>query len=305
VSSIAEQRPRGRSRGARAREALTGWAFVLPACAVIIGLALFPVVYEAILSTKGEDGFVGTVDVGGANYRTLVDDPEFRDAIVRSLIFIALYVPLTVVIGLALALVLNKPLRGMGIYRTCMFVPFVASAAATGVVFRYILDPQYGLLNNTIAMLGFDRQGLIEDPHRALYVMVPIAMWSAVGFDILLFLAALQDVPPELTEAARIDGAGTFSVFRHVVLPALRPVMLLAIVWETINALQVFDVIYATTRGGPVDSTTTLIVFAYRQAFENRAYGYGAAAGVSLFVGILLLTILQIAYTRRRRLDVF
>jgi multiple sugar transport system permease protein len=305
VTSVAEQGPRGRSRGARARTTLTGWAFVLPASLVIIGLALFPVVYEAILSTKGEDGFVGTVDVGGANYRTLVDDPEFHDAIVRSLIFIALYVPLTVGMGLALALVLNKPLRGMGIYRTCMFVPFVASAAATGVVFRYILDPQYGLLNNTIAMLGFDRQGLIEDPHRALYVMVPIAMWSAVGFDILLFLAALQDVPPELTEAAKIDGASTFSVFRHVVLPALRPVMLLAIVWETINALQVFDVIYATTRGGPVDSTTTLIVFAYRQAFENRAYGYGAAAGVSLFVGILSLTILQIAYTRRRRLDVF
>lgn len=282
---------------------LTGWAFTLPASAIVLGLALFPVIYELVLSTKVKEGFSPERSAGLANYRDLVGDPDLHGAAIRSLQFLVLYVPLTVLLGLGLALLLNQPLRGMGIYRTCMFVPFVASAAATGIVFRYVLDPQYGVINNTLAWVGLARQPLLEDPDRALWVLVPIAMWSAVGFDILAFLAALQDVPPDLAEAARIDGAGRLGVFRHVTLPALRPITVLVVVWEVINGLQVFDVIYTTTRGGPLDSTTTLVYYAWSQAFATQHFGRGAAVGAILFASILLLTIAQIVYARWRKLE--
>ena len=131
----------------------------------------------------------------------------------------ALYVPVTVLLGLGLALLLNQKIRFIGFYRTCFFVPFVASAAATGVIFLYVLDPQYGIVDNVIAWMGFKRQLFLDDPDWALFLLAPIYTWTAVGFDILIYLAALQDVPQDQSEAARIDGAGRFAVFRHVILP--------------------------------------------------------------------------------------
>lgn len=286
-------------------ENLTGWGFVLPASILILGLGFFPVLWSFLLSTKAAAPFVPEHYVGLANYRELADDPDFSAAVGRSLRFIALYVPLTVGLGLGLALLLNQRIRGIGIYRTCFFVPFVASAAATGVIFNYLLDPQYGILDNTLAWVGLGRPLFLEDPDRALYVLAPIYMWTAVGFDVLIYLAALQDLPQDQIEAARIDGAGRIAVFRHVILPTLRPITTLAVIWEVINGLQFFDIVWTTTKGGPIDATTVVIVYAYKLAFQGNQFGYGAAAACVLFVSITLVVMMSVVYGRVRKVNVY
>ena len=212
---------------------------------------------------------------------------------------------MTVLLGLGLALLLNQKIRFIGFYRTCFFVPFVASAAATGVIFLYVLDPQYGVVDNVIAWMGFKRQLFLDDPDWALFLLAPIYTWTAVGFDVLIYLAALQDVPLDQCEAARIDGAGRFGVFRHVILPAVRPITVLAVVWETINALQFFDLAWTTKRGGPIDATTVIIVYGYKLGFVDGQKGLGAAVACVLFLAIVALVLLQVVYVRRRRFDVF
>ena len=286
-------------------ENLTGWGFVLPASVLVLGLGFFPVIWSFLLSTKSASGFGPEQSVGLANYRELAHDPEWLDAVSRSLKFTLLYVPTTVLLGLGLALLLNQKIRFIGFYRTCFFVPFVASAAATGVIFLYVLDPQYGIVDNGLAWMGFKRQLFLEDPDWALFLLAPIYTWTAVGFDVLIYLAALQDVPQDQSEAARIDGAGRFAVFRHVVLPAVRPITVLAVVWETINALQFFDLAWTTKRGGPIDATTVIIVYGYKLGFVGGQQGLGAAVACVLFLAIVALVLVQVVYVRRRRIDVF
>ena len=189
-------------------ENLTGWGFVLPASVLVLGLGFFPVIWSFLLSTKAASGFGPERSVGLANYRELAHDQEWLDAVSRSLKFTLLYVPTTVLLGLGLALLLNQKIRFIGFYRTCFFVPFVASAAATGVIFLYVLDPQYGIVDNGIAWMGLPRQQFLDDPDWALFLLAPIYTWTAVGFDVLIYLAALQDVrttrprPPASTARA-------------------------------------------------------------------------------------------------------
>ena len=305
MAAVARGRPRPPAWRRALPENLTAWSFVLPASLLVLGLGFFPVVWSFLLSTKSSSGFGPEHSVGLANYRELAHDPEWLAAVGRSLRFTLLYVPLTVLSGLGLALLLNQKIRFIGFYRTCFFVPFVASAAATGVIFLYVLDPQYGIVNNSLAWMGLSRQQFLDDPDWALYLLVPIYTWTAVGFDVLIYLAALQDVPSDQGEAARIDGAGRFGVFRHVILPAVRPITVLAVVWETINALQFFDIAWATKRGGPIDATTVIIVYGYKLGFVDGQKGLGAAVACVLFVGIVALVLIQVVYARRRRLDVF
>jgi multiple sugar transport system permease protein len=304
VAAVARGRPRPPAWRRALPENITGWSFALPASVLVLGLGFFPVIWSFLLSTKSSDGFGPEHSVGLANYRALANDPEWLAAVERSLRFTVIYVPLTVLLGLGLALLLNQNIRFIGFYRTCFFVPFVASAAATGVIFLYLLDPQYGIVNNTLAWLGFSRQQFLDDPDQALYILAPIYTWTAVGFDILIYLAALQDVPQDHSEAARIDGAGHFGVFRHVILPAVRPITVLAVVWETINALQFFDIAWTTKRGGPIDATTVIIVYGYKLAFVEGEQGLGAAVACVLFVAIVVLVLLQVGYARWRKLDV-
>jgi multiple sugar transport system permease protein len=305
VATVARGRPRPPAWRRALPENLTAWSFVLPASVLVLGLGFFPVIWSFLLSTKAASGFGPEHSVGLANYRALANDPEWLSAVDRSLEFTLLYVPTTVALGLALALLLNLKIRFIGFYRTCFFVPFVASAAATGVIFLYVLDPQFGIVDNLIAWMGFKRRLFLDDPDTALFLLAPIYTWTAVGFDVLIYLAALQDVPQDQHEAARIDGAGRFAVFRHVILPAVRPITVLAVVWETINALQFFDLAWTTKRGGPIDATTVIIVYGYKLGFVNGQKGLGAAVACVLFLAIVALVLMQVVYARRRRLDVF
>ncbi|OPC78224.1 ABC transporter permease [Embleya scabrispora] len=276
-------------RRRRRRETATAWAYILPAVLVVLGLSIVPFVWSLLLSFRADDLVTPSRWVGVDNYDALTQDPHFSQAVRNTLLYTALYVPLSMALGLFLALVLNRRIKLVGLYRTLIFVPFVISATAQGVLFSFILDPEFGAANSVLHALGISRQGFLTDPGQALLVLVAISVWSGTGFCVVIYLAALQDVPPSLLEAARLDGAGRWQLLRHVVMPTLTPVSLFLVLWQTINALQVFDLVYVTTKGGPLGSTTVIVYFVWEQAFKNFTAGYGAAAAYVLALALLAI----------------
>ncbi|MGB8945644.1 MAG: sugar ABC transporter permease [Streptomyces sp.] len=290
-------------RRRRRSETVTAWAFVSPAVLVILGLSVLPVVWSLLLSFQANDLVTPSRWVGLDNYRALSQDPHFSQAVRNTLLYTVLYVPLSIVIGLALALALNRRIRFVGLYRTLFFVPFVISATAQGVLFSFILDPEFGAANSVLHHLGISPQGFLTDSSQALFVLVAITLWSGTGLCTVIYLAALQDVDQSLIEAARLDGAGRRHLLRHVTLPALSPVSVFLLLWQTIQALQVFDLVYVTTKGGPLGSTTVIVYFIWEQAFKNFTAGYGAAAAYVLALALFVVAVvLRVVRGRERTL---
>ena len=292
-----------RSRAAakrRARnEGATGWAFVSPSVLIILGLSVVPVLWSLLLSFQVNDLVSPSEWVGLANYKALMKDPAFGAAVSHTLIYTVLYVPLSVVAGLAIAIALDRKIAFIGLYRTLVFVPFVVSAAAQGVLFSFVLDPEFGVANSVLHKLGLPAQGFFSDPGQALYLLVAISLWSGTGFCVIVYLAGLQGVSTDLVEAAQIDGAGRFGVLRHVVLPSLTPVTIFLVLFQAINALQVFDLVFVTTKGGPLGSTTVIVYFIWEKAFKTFTAGYSAAAAYALAVALLVIGVALQLYRRR------
>ena len=184
-------------------------------------------------------------------------------------------------------------------------MPFVASAAATGILTTYLFSPQFGLLNNVLRRIGLPQQGWLEDQHQALVVIAIMSLWGSAAFTTVIFLAALQDIPSDLLEAATLDGANRRQAFRHVTVPQLAPVILFAAVWQAIDALQLFDLVYTTTRGGPLDATQTVVYYLWKQAFQNTSFGYGSAVAWLLFVVTMVITLVVVVVSRRSRVEAF
>ena len=293
----AQRASRRRARG----EGATAWAFVSPSVLIILGLSVVPVLWSLLLSFQSNDLVSPSEWVGLANYQALASDPAFRSAVGHTLLYSVLYVPLSVAGGLAIAIMLNWRIRLIGLYRTLVFVPFVVSAAAQGVLFSFVLDPEFGVANSVLHKVGLPAQGFLTDPSQALYLLVAISLWSGTGFCVIVYLAGLQGVPGELVEAARIDGAGRFAVLRHVVLPTLAPVTIFLVLFQTINALQVFDLVFVTTKGGPLGSTTVIVYFIWEKAFKTFTAGYSAAAAYALAVALLVVGVALQLYQRRVR----
>lgn len=278
----------------------TAWGFVLPAVVIIVGLAIVPIGWSLLLSFNSADLIAPAEWVGLANYEALLDDPALRDAVKHTVIYTLLFVPLSTGLGLFLALGLNRRIRLIGLYRTAILAPFIASVAAQGVLFSFIFDERFGLANALLDNLGLPRQGFLGDPDQALLVIVLIGIWGGIGFPLVIYLAALQDVPRELTDAASVDGARRWATLWHVVLPQLLPVTIFLVVWQTLLSLQLFDLVYATTRGGPLDATAVIVYYVYKQAFELFNAGYAAAVAYVVALFLILLVGAQLAYSRLR-----
>jgi multiple sugar transport system permease protein len=277
-----------------------GWSFVGPATLIILGLSLFPAAWALVLSLQEWDGFSEATWVGIDNYVGLISDAEFARAVLNSLAYTALFVPSSVLAGVFLAVALNRQIRGVSFYRTAIFVPFVASAASTGVLSTYLFSPQFGLVNNVLRALGLPQQGWLSDPNQAILVIAIMSLWGSAAFTTVIYLAALQDIPSDLLEAARIDGAGAWTTFWRVVWPQLTPVTVFVTIWQTIQALQLFDLVYTTTKGGPIGATETIVYFLFVKAFQTAQFGYGSAAAYVLFAATLIATIAAVLISRRR-----
>jgi multiple sugar transport system permease protein len=287
-------------RGILGSEHVAGWLFVLPATALIALFGIVPIGWVVILSLQHNDLLTAPTWLGLENYRTLVHDPVFRDSIRRTIVYTILFVPLSVGGALAVALLLHAEIRFSRFYRTAVFVPVATSTVATGIIFNWLLDPTYGIANYLLGKVGLGPYGFFQDPDQALYAVVAMTVWGWLGFDVIIYLAALQGIPQDVLEAAALDGARRWATFRHVVLPLLSPATLFLIVWSTINALQVFDEIYVTTRGGPLQATTVLVYEIYNEAFVVFHAGYAAAIAVVLFLITLVFSVIQLWVGSRR-----
>ncbi len=276
-----------------------GWAFAFPAVFLIVLFGIVPIVWSAVLSFQRTNLLSAPEWIGLANYKALSKDPLFKQSVIHSAVYTALFVPLSVTGGLLTAIALNRKIRGIRWYRTAVFVPVVVSTIATVIIFLWVFDPTYGIMSWILGKLGFGPVGFLESSSGALYSIVGLTVWGWIGFNVIVYLAALQGIPHELVEAAEIDGAGKWGLFRHVTIPLLGPVTLFLVVWSSINALQLFDEVYLATRGGPGTATYVVVFYLYDLAFNQGVAGYAAAIAYVLFVAILVLTAVQLVIGKR------
>jgi multiple sugar transport system permease protein len=281
-------------------EQFSGWAFVTPGV-VIIGLfGAVPIIWSAVMSFQRNNLLSpSTPFVGTANYRKMIHDPVVAQAIQHTLVYTVLFVPGTMVVGLFLAVAMNRKIRFISFYRTAAYATMAVSTISEAIVFIWLFDPSYGVVNYFLGQVGIAPQQFLNSPSEALYVIVIMTIWGWTGFSVVIYLAALQGVPQQLTEAAAIDGAGPWQAFRRVTLPLLSPASLFLAVWLTINALQLFDEVYLATQGGPLNATTVLVYYLYNQAFVDFNFGYASAIAYFLFLVIIVVTVIQFRVGRR------
>ena len=286
-------------------ENLTGWGFVLPASLLVLGLGFFPVIWSFLLSTKAASGFGPERSVGLANYRELAHDPEWLDAVSRSLKFTLLYVPTTVLLGLGLALLLNQKIRGRSAIRVLIFVPYVISEVIVGTGWSLMLQSS-GAVNDLLRHvgLGFLQAEWLSDPKLAIWTLMGIISWKYIGFAVILFLAGLQGIPQELTEAAQIDGASYWQIQRRITLPLLGPTLRIWAFLSIIGSLQLFDLVYIIW--GPyvagTAGTSTMAIYMVAQGRDAGNYGYGSAVAVVMFLISLIVALIYQRFVLRRDL---
>ncbi|MEV4094389.1 carbohydrate ABC transporter permease [Streptosporangium saharense] len=279
---------------------VTGWSFAGPATVIILGFSLIPMAWALMLSFTDSDLMTPGRNVGLDNYRALFQDPVFYQALRNTGLLVVLYIPASLIAGLLVAVLLNRKVRGIGFYRACFLVPYIASATSAGLLMGYIFDRDFGLMNGLFVKLGLPVQGLLSSPSQAMFVLTLIFFWTRFGFSVVIYLAAIQEISKEVLEAAAIDGAGRWATFWHIIVPSVRSMTIFLGVWGLIDALQFFDLIVTTTKGGPANSTVTIVYYVWQLAFSFFTAGYGAAVAYVLFAGTLLLIVAGLLVARRR-----
>ncbi len=292
-------------RGRRRRglgDALAGYTFLTPNL-ILLGLFLFlPVIWAFQLSFQETGGFGDGVFVGLDNYARLVGDPVFWQSTLNTVLFTALTVPLSMGIGLGLAVLMNSVLPARGLFRTIIVLPMVISGVATALVGVLIFNQNNGIINKLLRVTGLGELPWQSGSAAAVLSVVLVTLWIRVGFNMIIYLAGLQGVSPELYESARIDGAGAFQQFRYITVPMVGPSTFFLLIMNVIYSFQVFDVIYVLTGGGPGFSTSVLVTYAYQNAFVTRDQGYAAAIGMVLLLIMLTFTAIQWRASRSKDL---
>jgi multiple sugar transport system permease protein len=285
------------------------WGLLL-AGPYILGLLVFvagPIISTWFMAFLQWDGITAPRWHGMGNFDRLVHDGLFWRALWNTVYFTAASAPLGVALSLMLALLANVPMRGITIFRAACFLPVVTSLVAVSLVWTWFYDPQIGVLNYAIER-AFALVGLappepirwLNDPRTAMPAVIIMSVWKGLGYNMVIFLAALQGVPKSLQEAAVLDGAGPVSRFRHVTLPIISPITFFVVIITTIGGLQVFDQVYVMTRDGrPANSTMTLVYYLYKSGFENLEMGYAATIGAALFLLVMAVTLAQLWGQRR------
>jgi multiple sugar transport system permease protein len=287
------------------RRRWTGWAFATPFVVLFLVFSALPVVASLVMSVtdlRSTDlrNPLAVNFVGLDNYTRLFSDDLFLRSAVNTAVIVVVGVPLTLVIALAAANALNSGLiRFRGLFRVGFYLPVVTSIVAIAVVWRFLLDPEAGLVDNLLRLVGIQGPNWLGDTSTALPSLIVMTAWRNFGTMMVIFLAALQGIPANLYEAATIDGAGRWQQFRHVTLPLLRATVLFGAVYTGIGYLQVFEEPFVMTQGGPLSSTLSVSYHIYNQ-FGFGNYGYASAASYVLFVAIVALSVLQFRLLRER-----
>lgn len=278
----------------RWRHNVEGWLFIGPVILGILAFQLIPIGVSIYASLTQWDGMNAPTYTGLANYRRLVaEDSFFRETLSNTIYFTAGHIPLTIIAAMALALLCNLNLPGIALFRTAYFIPAVSNVVAISVVWFWIYQPQYGVLNTMLGRIGIEGPAWLSSTTWAMPSVILVSVWQGVGYPMVILLAGLQGIPHELYEAARIDGASAWNQFWKITLPLLTPTLFFLFITQFIASFQVFGIIYVMTQGGPANETSVYIYYLYQTAFAFGQMGYASAMAWVLFAIIAMVTFIQ------------
>lgn len=285
------------------------YLLILPAIIIIFSLILYPLVTSAYLSVHKKDlklePTIGTPFIGFGNFMNILSDPYFGQSLMRTFYFAFVSVGAEMLIGLGIALVFFRQFRGKSVARTTALIPYVIPYVVVGIIWKWIANPTYGALNGILYQTGIisSYQGwLAPDPFVALNMVAIADIWRTTPFVMIILLAALSQIPTDLFEASRIDGAGSWNRFRYVILPLLRPAIAIVLLFRLMYTFQAFDLIYMMTLGGPMLGTDVVTFYTYRQTFKGLQFGMGAALSwtIAIFILIFSLVLIKFLYKETR-----
>jgi len=303
VRRAATRRTTGRPGGGRGRQRLEILLFVTPAVALMAVFVVWPVISAARMSFFRWKGFGPMNDFAGLqNYVSVLTDDVFTDAVVHNFVIVFLSILVQLPLGLAIAVMLNRRIRARGLLRTVIFVPYVLAEVIAGVVWFQLLQPGFGLIETLLGAVGIPtpEQGFLGTPDIALATVFVVLTWKYLGLAVLLFLAGLQGVDDELYEAAQLDGASWWQVQRRIAIPLLAPTIRTWVFLSMIGSLQLFDMVWILTGGGPANATTTMATYLISQGTQRSNFGIAGAASVILFViGFVMAIAYQFLVLRR------
>ena len=300
LSSVTRRQPRLIRHGRLARnEARWGYLLIAP---MMIGFAVFFLIAlgaSLFLSLTSWDMLSSPVWTGLDNYRTILQDAEFRTALWNTLAIAVPNVVLRLVCALALALALNSNIRFRAFYRVLFFLPVLTMPVAIGTIWKWLYDPAFGPINGILGRLGLPQPEWLSEPKTAVVAVVVVLLWSGLGYDMIIFLAGLQAIPRDYYDAAALDGAGAWQRFRDITLPLLTPTTFFLSVIGVIFSLQVFDLVYVMTRLGQSNGLPTVVYYVYEEGFRNFRMGYAITVAWVLLAMILIFTLVQFRLQRR------
>jgi trehalose/maltose transport system permease protein len=279
-----------------------GYALVGPAVLVLTAVALLPILAAAGLSFERRMPIFGIAEHAGlGNYRFLAMDPRFWNSLANTVYFTVVSVVLEIALGLAIALLLDRPFPGRGGMRAVLLVPWAIPTVVSARMWEWLYNGEFGLLNYVLRASGISPEPVnwLGNPHWAIHAAILMDVWKTTPFAALLLTAGLQTVPRDLYRAARVDGAGSWAIFRRIMLPALKPMILVVLLFRTLDAFRVFDAVYVLTGGGPADTTETLSIYAYKVLFQTLQFGYGSALAVTTFLCVALISLVYLALLGR------
>jgi multiple sugar transport system permease protein len=291
--------PRGRRHRWRGSETLAAWLFLLPSFAGFVVFTVVPVLGAGTISLLNWNLFSSPTWAGLDNFARLGPDPTFWSALGNTAYFTFVSVPLTLLVSLGLALLLNQGLRRVAVFRSLLLLPYATITVAVAFVWIWLYIPQDGLVNAVLGLVGIHGPSWLISDDWAMPALIVMSVWKSFGFGMVIFLAGLQAIPQQLYEAARVDGTSPWQSFRNVTLPLLSPSLFFVVVTSVIASFQVFDQALVMTNGGPGSRTTTLVMYIYQTGFENYDQGYAAAQSLVLFAFIAAITGLQFLLQRR------
>lgn len=274
---------------------------VAPNVLLLLGFTYWPMLYNFYLSTIRWDFITpNQAFVGLRNYERILTDALFLQVLTNTFVFTVASVALTLILGLGLAILLNQPLRWRNAARAVLFTPTVLSGAAIAIVWIYIFDPRYGLLQEILGWVGVASPQWLSTTAWAMPAIIIVYVWKNLGYAVVIYLAGLQAIDRTLYEAAEIDGADAWAQFQHVTLPGLSPIMFFLLVTSILACFQAFDIVQVMTQGGPVNATNSLVYYLYERGFVRFQAGPAGVVAVVMFVIMLVLTILQLRFVERR-----
>ncbi|MEU5866061.1 MULTISPECIES: carbohydrate ABC transporter permease [unclassified Nonomuraea] len=288
-------------RRARLGEPGTAWLFLAPALLLLAGMLLYPVLYTAWVSVSDFDlaSFQPSGWVGWRNYEAVLHDPGFLDSLKVTGVYLVIALPLQMVLGFAIAFLLNVAWRGRGVLRALFLIPMVVAPVVAGGVWRMLLDPLWGVVNYTLGLVGVGPVEWIGDPTLAMVSLIVIDTWRWTPFVVLIASAGIMALPGDVYEAARSDGAGRWAILRRITLPLLVPVMAAAFVVRWLGAVKMFDIALAATRGGPGNSTNVINLYIYEKGFRSLEFGSASSMATIVLVLTMLITFVLFRVTRR------